>query len=612
MASVIRKFSWLVLGGLSLSVQGTIAIAQQVQVSPERSPEAMVTSAHPLATDVGLQILKQGGNAVDAAVATTFAISVVEPFSAGIGGGGFLLHHQEQSGAIEALDFRERAPAKATETLYQDEQGNVKPGLSVNGHLAVAVPGTVAGLAEVHRRHGVLPWADLVQPAITLAEQGFPVSQRFAQRLERRKTVLLQNEAARDIFSRDGATLQVGDPFVQADLAQTLRAIARNPDSFYRGKIARAIARDMKKHNGLITRADLQQYQPTWRTPLCGEFQVWEVCSMPPPSSGGLHLLQLLNFWQLQLWEQPRFDPDTLHLMAETMKIAYADRAVYLGDPDVVSVPVNSLTALEYARRRVQGLDLDQARSSDQVFAADRALLQRIRSILESLDTSHLTVVDRDRNAVSLTFTVNLSFGAGVVAKGTGIVLNNEMDDFSSAPGQPNAFGLVGSQANAIAPGKVPLSSMTPTIVRELPQVFSLNALSAPPSQTLSSNSRPPNSRPPNSRPPNSRKFRLAVGAPGGSTIITTVYQILLNTLVYDMDAAEAVAAPRIHHQWLPDQLRVERDRLPPETLKVLQERGHPVTVRSPWGNANLIQRLPDGQLEGAADPRGEGTAAGY
>ncbi len=553
-----------------------------VPQGPQRAPEAMVVSAHPLATEVGLTILRQGGNAVDAAVATTFAISVVEPFSAGLGGGGFLLFHQEQSGSIEALDFRERAPAKATKTLYQDAAGQVKPGLSVEGHLAVAVPGTVAGLAEVHRRYGSLPWVDLVRPAIALAEEGFVVSDRFVRMQQQRLTVLQQNAAARDIFTQKGAAFALGARLVQKDLSRTLRSVAEDPQSFYRGKIARAIARDMQKNGGLVTREDLQRYQPTWRPSVCGPFQVWEVCSMPPPSSGGVHLLQLLNFWQLQLWQPPRFDSDTLHFMAETMKIAYADRAVYLGDPDAVTVPVGALTSVDYAQQRLVGLDLQRARSADQVFAADELLLRQFQPAPESADTSHLTVVDRDRNAVSLTFTVNLSFGAGVVAQGTGIVLNNEMDDFSSAPGQPNAFGLVGSQANAIAPNKVPLSSMAPTIVRTLP------------------------------KPGETPKFYLAVGSPGGSTIITTVYQLLLNSLVYQMNVAQSVSAPRIHHQWLPDQLWVEQDGLAEETLMPLVQKGHPVLLRSPWGNANLIQLTPEGQLEGAADPRAEGLAAGY
>ena len=534
----------------------------------------MVASAHPLATQIGVQILKRGGNAVDAAVATTFAISVVEPFSAGIGGGGFLLYHQEVDRVIRALDFRERAPAAATSNLYADDQGQVKPRQSVDGHLAVATPGTIAGLAEVHRQYGKLPWLQLVQPAIALAQSGFPVSDRFVRMAQLRQHVLTSNPAARKIFTNQGTLLKPGDRLVQTDLAKTLQIIANNPDSFYQGSIARLIAKDMKHNGGLITERDLKTYKTTWRSPVCGAFRVWEVCSMPPPSSGGVHLLQLLNFWQQAYLVPPlRFHPSTLHFMAETMRIAYADRAVYLGDPDFIRVPVSALTSEIYTLRRGGEIG-SQARSSQEVKAASPQLIRRLQ---ESEDTSHLTVVDRDRNAVSLTFTVNLSFGAGVVAEGTGIVLNNEMDDFASAPGQPNAFGLVGSEANAIAPRKIPLSSMTPTIVRD-----------------------------------RDKRFRLALGAPGGSTIITTVYQTLLNSLVYEMSSSEAIAAPRIHHQWLPDELRLEGHSVLQDVSHHLRQKGHSIRSSSSWGNGNLIHLRNDGTLDGAADPRGEGTAVGY
>ena len=534
----------------------------------------MVVSAHPLATQVGLHVLKDGGNAIDVAVATTLAISVVEPFSAGIGGGGFLVYHRESDRSIQSLDFRERAPIGATPNLYVNEWGHVNTRQSVDGHLAVATPGTIAGLAAIHRRHGKLPWRRLVQPAIAFAQTGFIVSDRFVQMAKIRQNVLVSNPAARKIFTKAGSPLQVGDRLIQSDLARTLEIIAKDPDDFYRGSIAQAIAQDMKNNGGLITEQDLQVYQPTWRAPVCGDFQRWEVCSMPPPSSGGVHLLQLLNFWQQRYSEPPpRFHPDTLHFMAETMRTVYADRAVYLGDPDFVRVPVDALINPSYTLNRGEEIGAMARRSQD----VKAASIQLIEQLQESEDTSHLTVVDRDRNAVSLTFTVNLRFGAGVVAEGTGIVLNNEMDDFASAPGQPNAFGLVGRTANAIAPGKIPLSSMTPTIVRN-----------------------------------QDKTFRLALGAPGGSTIITTVYQTLLNSLVYQMPAREAIASPRIHHQWLPDQLRLERHSVLQDVSSLLQQKGHPITFRSSWGNGNLIHLRNDGRLDGAADPRGEGTVAVY
>ncbi|MBD2124408.1 gamma-glutamyltransferase [Trichocoleus sp. FACHB-262] len=545
-------------------------------ISPQRSQQGMVVSAHPQASDAGLTMLRQGGNAVDAAVATAFVISVVEPFSAGIGGGGFLLFHAGKTGETTALDFREQAPQLATRNMFLDTQGRVRPQASVDGHLAVAVPGTVAGLYEVHRRYGQLPWSKVVNPAIQLAQGGFEITPRFVESAAARKAVILRNSAARQVFTRDGVFYKVGDRLVQRDLAKTLQAIAQDPQAFYRGWIAAAIARDMAKNGGLITAKDLQLYHPTWRTPICGPFRQYQVCSMPPPSSGGVHLLEILNIVgdaDLKSWGW--HSPDALHLLASAMQIAYADRAVFLGDPKFVQVPVNALTSRAYAATRRQEIPPRQARSSKVVKAVDPAVLKRFMTTAESDDTTHLTVVDPARNAVSLTFTVNGPFGAGVVAPGTGILLNNEMDDFAIAPGIPNLYGLVGNDANAVAPGKIPLSSMTPTIVTER------------------------------------GKLRLAVGSPGGSTIITTVLQIILNVLVYDMDAGAAVSASRIHHQWLPDELRVEPWGLDAATLRDLRQRGYQVQERSPWGNANLIVVAPNGELQGAADPRGEGAARG-
>jgi gamma-glutamyltranspeptidase / glutathione hydrolase len=542
------------------------------KVQPPTRSKDMVTSAHPLATAAGQAILKQGGNAVDAAAATTLAISVVEPFSAGIGGGGFLLYRPADTGKVIALDFREKAPLKATATLYLDAQGNVRPRASTDGYLAVAVPGTVAGLAEAQHRYGRLPWATVVRPSIALAEQGFSVSDRLAQATQSRLAIMSQNPGARAIFTHNGQPLRRGERFVQRDLGRTLRAIAQSPSRFYSGNIAQAIAQDMKQHQGLVTLEDLKIYKPTWRLPVCGAFKQMEVCSMPPPSSGGVHLIQLLNLWNGSGMEaQPWHSPKVLHFMAESMNIAYADRAIHLGDPDFIKVPVAALINPAYAALRRSEIT-DRARPTAEVKAATAELMQRYSKKVESTETSHLNVVDQDQNAVSLTFTVNLGFGAGVVANGTGIVLNNEMDDFAIAPNTPNAFGLLGNQANAIAPRKIPLSSMTPTIVSDR------------------------------------GRLKLVTGSPGGSTIITTVFQILLNTLVYNMDARQSVSAPRIHHQWQPDQLRVEKDGVKAQTLNTLKQRGHKIKVRPAWGNANLILVKSDGTLEGATDPRGTRT----
>lgn len=572
----------LLLAALFLST--SLSWCQETQAAfilPQRGKKGMVVSAHPLASEAGLSMLKKGGNAVDAAVATAFAISVVEPFSAGIGGGGFLLLHLAQTGEMKALDFRERAPLRAKREMYLDAQGQVRPNASVNGYLAVAVPGTVAGLAQVHRRYGKLPWREVVAPAIRLADEGFIVSPvrtwRFSQISETRRNIILNNPAARQIFAPNGVLFGEADRLIQRDLARTLRAIAQNPQNFYTGNIARTIAADMARNGGLITLEDLKSYQPTWREPLCGTFRVYQICSMPPPSSGGVLLLQMLNIiGDTDIKSKGWNHPDTLHLLAETMKIAYADRSVYLGDPDFVDVPVAALTSRAYATKRRQEISIERARPASEVKPIDRETLQRFANNKESNDTSHLTVVDEQRNTVSLTFTINYGFGAGVVVPGTGILLNNEMDDFAIAPGVPNLFGLIGGDANAIAPRKIPLSSMSPTIVTE------------------------------------NNRLRLAMGSPGGSTIITTVLQIILNVLVYDMDAGAAVSASRIHHQWLPDQLRVEPFGLDALTLAELRRRGHTIEQQNPWGNANAISQTSDGWLEGAADPRGEGAAKGF
>jgi gamma-glutamyltranspeptidase/glutathione hydrolase len=541
----------------------------------DQARNGMVTAAHPLAAQVGLQVLQQGGNAVDAAVATTLAISVVEPFSAGIGGGGFLLWHQAKTGQIRALDFRERAPLKASRDMYLDANGKAMLRASRDGYRAVGVPGTIAGLVELHQRYGKLPWPQLVAPSVQLAKQGFPVTARYQAALQWRSPSLQPNSEAARIFLPQGRPPQIGDRIIQMDLAKTLAVVAQDPRSFYQGKIAQAIVQDMQANRGLISLEDLQQYRPIWRDPVCGPFLQVRVCSMPPPSSGGVHLLEMLNLIKandLKRWGWHH--PSTLHRMIESMRIAYADRATYLGDPDFVKVPVQALISQKYADLRRQGIHPRNAKRSTDVQAASPAMLQKIGS--ESTETSHLTVVDHERNAISLTFTVNLSFGAGVVAKGTGIVLNNEMDDFAIAPNTPNAFGLTGNAANAIAPRKTPLSSMTPTIVTQ------------------------------------DGKFRLAVGAPGGSTIITTVLQVLLNRFVHGMDIQRAIAAPRLHHQWLPDQTWIDRWGFDPLTLAELRRRGYRLQEREAWGNANGIERLPDGSLLGAADPRGEGSVAGY
>jgi len=599
LASIARRSTqWIITLGTTIALQ-TLPITPigATETTPdttlEKANTGMVVAAHPLASDAGVAILQAGGNAIDAAIATALAISVVEPYSAGIGGGGFLLIYNAETHEIESLDFRERAPIAATADMYLDANGE-PTGASRNGHRAVAVPGTVAGLYAAHQRYGQLPWAEVVQPAIDLAESGFEVSERFVQSLNWRAAALFENAAARAVFGSEAgaeSAYTIGDRFRQPDLAATLRRLARDPKDFYHGETAAAIVTDMAAQGGLITQADLDRYEPIWRDPVCGWFQPHranpesvQVCAMAPPSSGGVHLLQILQL--LEPLDLARQGPiQQRHLLIEAMKIAYADRAQYLGDPDFVTVPIAALTSPAYLDQRRAEIHVDRARSADEIHAADPALLDRLAT--ESQDTSHLSVVDGDRNAVSLTFTVNGGFGAGVVAAGTGIVLNNEMDDFSIAPGVPNLYGLVGGNANAIAARKTPLSSMTPTIVTDA-----------------------------------EGNLQLVVGAPGGSTIITTVLQILLHSLVYDRDIASAIAAPRLHHQWQPDLLRLEVDS-DPVIASELQTLGHQLVIGGRWGNANAIEVIPldrhpqesdkrSSYLEGAADPRGEGQVRGF
>ncbi len=556
-----------------------ILVASLVWISwviPVTAQDAMVASAHPLATQAGIEILEKGGNAVDAAIATTLAISVVEPFSAGIGGGGFALVRDAKTQQITALDFRETAPAAATATMYLDAQGQPIPQASLVGFRAVATPGTIAGLTELHRRYGHLAWAELVQPAIRYAQGGVQVSPRFAQFSAWQANNLSQNFAAKALLTNEGQPLQVGERVIQTDLAKTLTAIAENPQTFYTGWIGAEIVREMITYGGLITAQDLATYKPVWRDPLCFPWQTYQICSMPPPSSGGVALAQILNILPTQnLTQSGRESPETIHQLAAAMQIAYADRAMYLGDPDFVDVPVQALISPEYAQARRSEIQPQQARTANQVQAGDAQLIEQLQTKLESENTSHLTVVDQARNVVSLTFTINGPFGAAVVAEGTGIVLNNEMDDFAIARNTPNLFGLVGDQANKIAPLKRPLSSMSPTIVTQ------------------------------------NNEFVLATGSPGGSRIITTVLQVLLNRLAWNLSPTEAVNARRIHQQWQPDVLFLETG-FPPETKSALEKYGYKIEERQPWGNANLIEAGPGGELAGAADQRGEGTVAGF
>jgi gamma-glutamyltranspeptidase/glutathione hydrolase len=544
--------------------------------TPVRTAHGMVVSTDAYASEVGVGILRAGGNAVDAAVATAFALAVVNPEAGNIGGGGFLLLRLAD-GRAAALDFRERAPRAASRDMYLDANGRLTNG-SVQGHRAVGVPGTVAGLWEAHHRYGSLPWADLVEPAIRLAEE-LVIRERLALSLSMIGTKLNDFPATARIFLPAGRVLGVGDTLVQRDLAETLRRIQRDGrDGFYAGRTADLFAAEMRRGGGIITREDLATYQPAWHEPIRFTYRGDTVLSMPPSSSGGVSLamiagiLEGYDLGKLQ-WHSPRH----IHLLVEAFRRAYADRNTSLGDPDFVTMPLARLASPEYAAERRATISLGHATPSREVGPG-------VSSPTENPHTTHFSIVDSAGNTVAVTTTINSFYGIRAVVEGAGFLLNNEMDDFSAKPGSPNQFGLVQGEANAIAPGKRPLSAMTPTIVLT----------------------------------PDGR-LRLVLGSPGGSTIITNVFQNLSNVLDFGMGVQRAVNSPRIHHQHLPDEIGYEPGSLTARTIAALQAMGHTVKVRgSPdaaypyMGDIQAILVQADGMREGASDPRRHGAAIGY
>ena len=543
---------------LSLLAGGASAVE-----APVTGEQTMVVTAHPAATRVGLEILNRGGNAVDAAVACAFALAVVEPYSSGLGGGGFFMVLDEGRGRVRALDARETAPRRAHRDMYLVD-GLPDPELSRFGPLAVAVPGLVRGAEELHRQEGSLPWTDLLQPAIELAAGGIPVAPMLRERIAAKAQRF--DDPARAIFLPGGEVPRVGDILIQEDLARTLEAIAdQGARAFYSGPIAESLARA-----GHLELQDLADYRPRWRDPIHGRYRGLEVFSMPPPSSGGVHLVQMLSLLEgFDLAGAGFGSARAVHLLTEAMKFAYADRSLYLGDSDFVPVPV----AMLLAPARIDSLR--GLISTDRAYP-ETAIQGAPVDPPESNETTHLSVVDAAGNAVAATLTINLSFGSCHVAPGTGVVLNDEMDDFVAAPGRPNAFGLVGGEANAIAPGKRPLSSMTPTIVLQ------------------------------------DGRVRMVTGAPGGSKIITTTLQTIINVVDHGMDALQAVSAPRVHHQWYPPRLYHEPFGLSPDSAALLSGMGHQLQQRSPMCNAQIIVVDPaTGLRQGASDPRGMGSAAG-
>ncbi|EEG07787.1 gamma-glutamyltransferase [Pseudogulbenkiania ferrooxidans] len=537
---------------------------------PVYARHGMVAAEQELASRIGLDVLKRGGNAVDAAVAVGFALAVVLPNAGNLGGGGFMVLHDAKSGQDVALDFREIAPAKASRDMYLDEKGNVAEGRSTYTHLAVGVPGTVAGMEHALKRWGTMKLADLIAPSIKLAEGGIVVSPTMAKMLEVEKDNLGKWDSTRAIFFKNGRPLQLGDKLVQKDLAKSLRLIAKHSSKvFYNGEIGDKIVAEMAQHGGLIGKDDLRNYKVEERAPVRGEYRGYQVVSMPPPSSGGTHIIQILNMLEhYPLAQYGVNSAQTIHHMAEAMKLAYADRAEYLGDPGFVKVPVKGLTSKKYADELAQKID------PVKVLPAS-AIKPGKPQPYESDQTTHYSIVDAKGNAVAVTYTLNLNFGSGIVARGTGILLNDEMDDFSAKPGVPNAYGLIGGDANAIQPGKRPLSSMSPTLVLK------------------------------NGKP------WLVTGSPGGARIITTTLQTIVNAIDFGMNPAEAASTPRVHHQWLPDVLRVEKG-LSPDTMAILQKQGYKVSVQPTMGRTQTIQLRDDG-LYGYSDPRNpDGATLGY
>ncbi len=567
----ILKASPSLLVLLALLVQSCRPeVARYESVKTATYSQAAVATAHPLASDVGLDVLKQGGNAVDAAIAVQFALAVVYPRAGNIGGGGFLLY-RAADGSADALDYREKAPLAATRDMYLDADGNPIDGLSVRGHKAAGVPGTVAGLAAAHQRYGSLPWAQLVQPAIDLAEQGFRLSTTEAERLNSfQDDFIALNEPTCPFIRPDW----VADEVVrQPDLAATLTRIRdAGHDGFYAGQTAQLLVAEMQRGGGLITAEDLTNYQPRWRTPLRGTYRNYTIVSMPPPSSGGVALLQMLGMVEgFPLRQYGYHSPEAIHLMAEAERRAYADRAAYLGDADHYPVPVDSLIDKTYITSRMADFDAAKAGVSTDIGEGNFSVLR------ESFETTHTSIVDAQGNAVSLTTTLNSNFGCKVMVDRAGFFLNNEMDDFSIKPGTPNQFGLVGTEANAIAPHKRMLSSMTPTIVEKDGQLF------------------------------------MVLGAPGGSTIITAVFQVFLNVVEFDLPLDSAVAAPRFHHQWLPDQIWLEDGGFDAATQAALQAKGHQFKPVDRMAVIKAIQRLPNGQYTAASDARNpDDDVSGY
>jgi len=572
---------WLLL---VLFVVGCTTLRAGDMVSPSHGSKAMVATVQPEASNVGVAILQQGGNAVDAAVAVGFALEVVYPEAGNIGGGGFLLFRRPD-GEVHFLDYREKAPAKATANMYLDSHGNVVPDMSTIGYKGIAVPGSVAGLVYAEQHWGKLSLKQVMEPAIRLARDGFVLSYRQAQSFH--DAALAKFPESHHIFQRDGNYYQAGDTFKQPELAKTLERIAENPDDFYHGAMAREIATAVQKGGGLITADDLAQYEVKERPPIRGTYRGYEILSAPPPSSGGIALVEILNILEgYDLAKQGDRSAQSIHLTAEAFQRAFFDRAEFLGDPDFAKLPVAQLIDKRYGNAWRETIPLRRATPSaslrrPSVFSqldSYAALHPQPAFTAEPDHTTHYSVVDSEGNAVSVTTTLNDAFGSRVTAEGLGFLLNNEMDDFSSKTGVPNMYGLLQGPANAIGPGKRPLSAMTPTIVLKDGKLF------------------------------------LVLGSPGGPTIITTVANVLMGVIDYGLNIQQAVNAVRFHDQWMPDEVMVEATGISPDTIGILERMGHKIKMaHGYWGDAECIAVDPKtGELLGASDGRNEGRAVGY
>jgi gamma-glutamyltranspeptidase/glutathione hydrolase len=550
----------------------SLASYSQATIKPlVKASQGMVVTTHPAASNIGLEILKKGGNAIDAAVAVNFALAVCHPAAGNIGGGGFLVYRNAK-GKAYTLDYREVAPMSGSRDMYLDSTGQVIPGKSFVGIHSVGVPGAVAGMQAMHKRFGKLSWADLVQPSIDLARHGVILTEKEARGLNRNRTDFLRfNPGSAYMVKADSSLWAPGELFIQQDLANTLeRILVKKARGFYEGETANLLVNEMERQGGIITHEDLKSYRAIWRKPLVSQYKQYSIIGMPPPSSGGLAIGQLFNMltsFPLSTWGVK--SDSTIQLMIEAERRVYADRAKWLGDPDFVKVPVKNLLDETYLLKRMNSMRFDQATKSSDVSAGDFPGY-------ESPETTHYSIVDHAGNAVSITTTLNNSYGSKVFVGGAGFLLNDEMDDFSAKSGVPNLYGLIGTKANEIQPRKRMLSSMTPTIITE------------------------------------GDKLKMVVGTPGGSTIITSVFQVMLNSLVFGMNMQAAVEYPRFHHQWLPDSTRYEANRFNEAQIARLQSKGYALT---PSGNIGLVEGilvLPDGKYQGGADSRGDDTALGY